>query len=140
MKDFKIVIFVMVFAFSLQGDAKKVCILYEQNIVPTSSILSEDSIKNEILDVNEENQISDVTDEVSITEKGVTDSILVDVPVILNSDVKPTSICALEGITLFDDQNVCILIILNSRNLSHYLNENIVYNIILLYLLLSIPW
>jgi len=121
------VIFVILSAFILQGNARKVCILYEQKIIPPATILSEESISSisiteETLDGKEgvsevDDQISDVpetiaetTEEISIAAQEVesTDTIskISKRSVISsNSYFQSTNNCGLEGITLFDDQN-----------------------------------
>lgn len=104
MKHFQIVIVVMLFAFSLKGDARKICILYEPSVTTT-----EESINNAILDVKEDMHILNGTDELSeVTEETETETEEAEIPVILNGDLKSSNVCALEGITLFDDQNVRI--------------------------------
>lgn len=124
----RLVIFVLLFAFILQSDARKVCILFEQKTVPTTTILNQESvtIKEEILDVQEDvvitlGDILEVTDELpSVMEQAVTVGAVAEEVVTENTtdvseaissasivtDTTPTNICALEGITLFDDQNV----------------------------------
>lgn len=120
----QLVIFGLLFAFTLQGDARKVCILYEQKFVPTTTILNNQesvTIKEEILDVQEDiiitlGEILEVTNETSsVTEEAVAEKAVAektpDVSEAISSASivtasKPTNICALEGITLFDDQNV----------------------------------
>lgn len=138
MKQF--LIFVLLLAFNLQGDAKKVCILFEQeNVLPITILKNEQSVavKEEILDVQEDivitlGDISEVTDEIStVTVEAVKDAVSevtdevsavaadattvtakphdVSEAMSLASNVtesKLTNICALEGITLFDHQNV----------------------------------
>lgn len=145
MKQF--VIFVLLYALILQGDARKVCILFEQKNVPTDITIldNQESVKTkrEISDIQEDIVItigehSEVTDEIaSVTEQAITDgsvteeastdeiaSVTVeaiteevvtekthDVSAAISSvsDVsasKLTNVCALEGITLFDDQHV----------------------------------
>lgn len=167
MKHFNTVIFVLLFLFTLQGDARKVCILYEQKSVPDPTILSEESIvvKREISDLNEDipvlteeipPEINDAVTEEAVTEETVTEETVTEalkeevlteeaktegisevteavaklanisvIPRSNNDNLKSNNICALEGITLFDDQNVC-----NSIRETHYFNESIISPII----------
>lgn len=85
MKNYKIVIFVLLFAFFLQIDAKKVCILHEQNIPPIATILSEGiiALKEAVLNVNE--AISEVVEETIsaaqeelLTEEVITEEVLTE--------------------------------------------------------------
>lgn len=114
----KFVIVVILCAVFLQGDAKKVCILFEQQNVPISPTISNEgsaTIKEEIPSVEEDiiitlGDLLDVTD--VITADAITEEVLTEkTPEIISSasDVtvsKLTNICVLEAITLFDDQNV----------------------------------
>lgn len=130
MKQF--VIFVILSAFILQGDAKKVCILFEQKNVTAATILNDQesvTINEEIVEAQNDivitlGEISEVTDEIStisletLADEVVTEGVVTEkvdetpdvsdaITILLNdTDSKQTNICALEGITLFDDQNV----------------------------------
>lgn len=149
MKEF--LIFVLLFATCSHGDAKKVCILFEQETVTIASIVSHEesvTVKEEKLDVQEDivitlGEILEVTDEISVasvdavTEDTITEEVLTEkTPDVVTEAIsvasnaaysKPTNICALEGITLFDDQNVSnSLNTLNSSNQSH-LDESVIF-------------
>lgn len=103
----------MIFALLIvlsPGDAKKVCILYEQKPVPTSISVSDQAS----VTINEKS--SDTQDDILITIgdlPGITSEALAETPEstteVTTSYVtqwQSTNTCSLEGITLFDDQNV----------------------------------
>lgn len=119
MKGF--VIFVLLFASVAHGDAKKVCILFEQKAVATTTTVIEPtsaSTSESVSSVQEGGEItlgtdSSVQDDIVITlgsETETTEEITAteaaSVPSIASLVSESTDICALEAITLFDDQNV----------------------------------
>ncbi len=120
MKEF--VIFVLVVATLSQADARKVCILFEQKTVPTTTTVS-DQVSVTINEVSSSDAQEDIvitlgelTEDISaitadaITETEATTTVS-ESSNLITDESTPINVCALEGITLFDDQNV-----------SHFLN------------------
>ncbi|KAG4071878.1 hypothetical protein HA402_006039 [Bradysia odoriphaga] len=118
MKEF--VIFVLLLAILAHGDAKKVCILFEQKVVSTTTTVNDPvsaSTSESISSVQDDGEItlgtdSSVSNDIVITLGDVSETaeeITVNTEAVsVASNVIEsisTDICALEGITLFDDQN-----------------------------------
>lgn len=119
----ELVIFVLLLAALPHGDAKRVCILFEQTEVPATTTVNDpasDSTSESVSSVQEDIVItlgtdssvpedivitlgdaSETTEEIAVTTVNVTETVSL---ASLTESIS-TDICALEGITLFDDQN-----------------------------------
>ncbi|XP_037033118.1 uncharacterized protein LOC119072075 [Bradysia coprophila] len=119
MKEF--VIFVLLLAIFAHGDAKKVCILFEQKVVSTTTTVDDPvsaSTSESISSVQDDGEItlgtdSSVSDDIVITLGDVSETaeeittVNTEAVSVASNVIESisTDICALEGITLFDDQN-----------------------------------